>query len=464
MSNTQSNIFVQSIGEYIMKSTLKIKDFGPIKDVDLVLKNVNVFIGPQASGKSALAKIFTIFKSPRKFFKEIPGVGMDESHKYSKEIIVETLKLFNIDTFIKPTTEICFESEVHKISLINGEVVYNSKLLNIVKHLKLLEENYEGNRDIIIDKIHSLFDHFALFHIKASWYLKDNNLMDKQGFATLEQTKSLDQNGVKKLIGILEEIEIEVSTNAAIYIPAERIIANIIKESLANLLLNEVPLPKHILSFAAELEKQKTKSIDLGFIQENLKYKVENGSQKIYIDDTSFISLEASASGIQSVIPILSFADKMRSVDHKSFVIEEPELNLFPIAQYKLIGLIESMRWDPSIDWEDLGIIHTYTTHSPYILSALNNFLYAYKVTYNAYFEKKGSIREKEESEQEMDKRVKSIVKASINPRSFTAYQIKDGFATSIFDENIGLISDNFIDESTDIINEDFDKLMDLMK
>jgi predicted ATPase len=50
-----------------MQSQLIVKNFGPIKSVNLDLKNVNVFIGPQASGKSALAKIYTIFKAPRKF-------------------------------------------------------------------------------------------------------------------------------------------------------------------------------------------------------------------------------------------------------------------------------------------------------------------------------------------------------------------------------------------------------------
>ena len=463
LNNLQNNIFVQILAEYIMKSTLKIKDFGPIKEVDLVLRNVNVFIGPQASGKSALAKIFTIFKSPRKFLKETSEVSQDQTHRYSTEIILEVLKLFNIDTFLNPSTEICFESEVHKISLINGEVIYESKLLNIVKQLKSFQEDFENNRDLITKKIYSLFEHFALFHIRATRYLKENDLMPQEGFASLQQTKNLDQSGVKELINILEQIEIGLSTNAAIYIPAERIIANIIKDSLANLLLNEVPIPKHILSFAAELEKLNAKSIDLGFIQENLVYKLENGSPKIYINNSNCISLEAAASGIQSVIPILAFADKMRSTDHKSFVIEEPELNLFPSAQYRLIELIESMRNDPSLHWEDLGIIHTYTTHSPYILSALNNFLYAHKVIQSSYVNNVGTTYEEDKKAREsMSKKVKAIVKAEINPHSFTAYQIKGGYATPIFNEKEGLISENFIDNSTDAINDDFDKLMEL--
>ena len=465
LNNLQNNIFVQTFLEQIMKSTLKIKDFGPIKDVDIVLKNVNVFIGPQASGKSTLAKIFTIFKSPRKFLLET-GIGLNETHKYSTEIVIEVLRLFNIEKFLTPTTEICFDSEVHKISLSKGEIIYDSKLLNKLKYIRdLMERGFEGNKNEIAISINSFFKPFALFHIRASQHLRTLKLIStSSGFAQLGDLLPLSKEKIGETLKFLEDIEVSLSTNAAVYIPAERIIANIIKEYLANLVLNKVPIPQHILAFAAELEKSKPKSIDLGFIQKGLKYKLENGNQNIYINDTQFISLESAASGIQSIIPILSFSDKMQSQDHSAIVIEEPELNLFPTAQYRLLELIESIRKDPTrFGWEDLGIIHTYTTHSPYVLSALNNFLYAHKIIKELCREYPYGSQMRIEKEKEITAKVKSIVRATIDPESFTAYQISDGFASPIFNESEGLISDNFIDESTDIINDDFDKLMEML-
>ena len=62
------------------------------------------------------------------------------------------------------------------------------------------------------------------------------------------------------------------------------------------------------------------------------------------------------------------------------------------------------------------------------------------------------------------DAKIKAIVKADIKPESFTAYQIKNGYAELIFNRETGLIDDNFIDESSDILNDDFDKLMELTK
>jgi ABC-type enterochelin transport system ATPase subunit len=45
-----------------MNEKLIVKDFGPIKNAELDLKKVTIFIGPQGSGKSTLAKLVAIFR------------------------------------------------------------------------------------------------------------------------------------------------------------------------------------------------------------------------------------------------------------------------------------------------------------------------------------------------------------------------------------------------------------------
>ena len=40
-----------------------IHNVGPVKDADIRLKKINVFIGPQSSGKSTVAKIIAFEKS-----------------------------------------------------------------------------------------------------------------------------------------------------------------------------------------------------------------------------------------------------------------------------------------------------------------------------------------------------------------------------------------------------------------
>lgn len=42
---------------------ISIKNFGPIKEFESEVKNINLFIGPQASGKSTISKSIFILKS-----------------------------------------------------------------------------------------------------------------------------------------------------------------------------------------------------------------------------------------------------------------------------------------------------------------------------------------------------------------------------------------------------------------
>jgi predicted ATP-dependent endonuclease of OLD family len=175
----------------------------------------------------------------------------------------------------------------------------------------------------------------------------------------------------------------------------------------------------------------------------------------VFTNESNAIKLTEAASGIQSVLPILiPILYRRNKLEHQSFVIEEPELNLFPLAQYDLLQYLEESRLNMPWEWEDVGTIHTYTTHSPYILAALNNFLYVNKV--------KQSIPSRNENEFKME--LKETVTAEIDPDHFTAYQISNGSAEAILDRETGLIKENFIDEASDKIGDDFDVLMELQE
>ena len=77
-----------------MKKHLVIRNIGPIKDVDINLNRVNVFIGPQSSGKSTIAKVI----STCSWVEKKVATTMDEN------VVV------NADAFI------ALMSEFHKMS------------------------------------------------------------------------------------------------------------------------------------------------------------------------------------------------------------------------------------------------------------------------------------------------------------------------------------------------------------
>ncbi len=155
--------------------------------------------------------------------------------------------------------------------------------------------------------------------------------------------------------------------------------------------------------------------------------------------------LEA-ASGIQSVTPLMVLAERFNRDTWypQSFIIEEPELNLYPTAQQGLLNwLVEKCTKGEN----DLII----TTHSPYILSSCNLLLEAYKVA---------------QQRPDLEDEIAAIVPKAcwLNPDEFTAYYVADGTVKPITDERTHLIGGNELDAVSGDISDSFRKLLRLQK
>ena len=448
-----------------MKAGLIVQNFGPIKSVNLDLRNVNVFIGPQASGKSALAKVYTICKSPLSFFKE------DATEAANVSSFKKKLEEYNVGSFLKEDTFIEFSSELHYFKFERDGIVYDRRLLKKIEELKSLCNNPTRFAKEIVEIIWELQTKLFFFQqIIIELWFKRETLISKDSLEIRLQQSEISKNELDKIVLELIKIENNLSINPALYIPSERSFIPIIKNSILNLINNNVPIPKHILSFGAEYEKASylRKVLDLDFIQHGMLYKFEKGEDRIYFDLDNSIKLTEAASGIQTIVPLLLPILSKRENDaftQHSFVIEEPELNLFPKAQYGLIKLVEKDRFDPIASIHDIGTIHTYTTHSPYVLSSFNNLLYAFKVRNHIFIKKmKETHGDYSIVTPYLEKTVVAIIPAFINPMNFSAYQISNGGAEEIIDRETGLIKDNFIDQASDEMGDDFDKLMELME
>ena len=89
------------------------------------------------------------------------------------------------------------------------------------------------------------------------------------------------------------------------------------------------------------------------------------------------------------------------------------------------------------------------STHSPYILTSLNNLLFAGQL----YTDKK------------VDKnKLKDIIsqKYTLNLNNFNAYLIENGALIDLIDKEIGLIRADKIDEISTQIADEFDTLLSL--
>jgi AAA ATPase domain len=455
-----------------MQSLLTIRNFGPVKDATLDLRDINVFIGPQASGKSTIAKLYTICKSPLAFLKKPAPVSLiladdgdlhdNDAHNFKK-----ALEEYNIRSFLRPDSEVIFTSEMHDFSYKNDKVTYDRKISKKITAFGELIKDIEKNKDKIASAIHVFCGNFIQFNV----FLKRK--MDVNADTVIEEISSkIGNNQIKvsnlsNLFASLSEIELALSSQPAKYIPAERNFIPIIKNAALSLQHENVPIPKHILAFGAEVEKAtfELKELDLGFIQPGTRYVFENGMDMIYFGKDQFIRLTEAASGFQTLVPLLLPVMARRKEEfwaHQSFVIEEPELNLFPKAQYELLKKLSAIRVSTIEDINDFGQIHTYTTHSPFVLAAFNNMLYANNVTL-ALVNKYAKEEERLKAAGKAYTQVRKIMPRSIAEKAFSAYQIADGTAASILNRETGLIEDNYLDNVSNEMSDDFDALMELM-
>lgn len=390
-----------------MNEQLVVKKFGPIEDAKVDFKRVTIFIGPTGGGKSTLAKLGAIFKNKNSFAKG--EVGMTN--------IINEYALndyFESDSYLEWTVfpaKMLFENNVWKQGF--HQIIREEK----DEIFKFLDEVKEGLSAL-------------------------NKLVGEDRFSpeTTEKLSSLKEKQ-QKINRFLKNYAAPYSPH---YLPAERIMLSILGDAWPDLISQKVDLPATFISFAKGfLDARKTVQ-QLFMLPIDSEYQFTDGIDKIKLSTGRHIDLTHTASGIQSITPLLVLLESLsRNTEQaQSFIIEEPELNLYPTAQRDLVyTMLEKCTQGKN----DLTI----TTHSPYVLSALNLALYANKVA--ALFP-------------HQHKKVAKIIpeKYWLKANEFSAYYISKGQAKNIFNEKTGLLSESQLDEVSGHFADVFDRLTDL--
>lgn len=383
-----------------MNEQLTVKNFGPIKDATVDFKRVTVFIGPTGGGKSTLAKLAAIARD-KELMHPDPVYIENRKSKFAHYNILSHLSDDSTFNWVTPK------------SIIN----YN-----------------KGDYALDMDE-------------------KSNQFLEKQIFAISELLKSKSENKLTNLLAASELLKnYEESFNqivapaTPVYVPSERIFIAAINTAWPGLMSENIGLPKTLTAFA-NLYFQARESVEflrIHFLE--IDFFRLNQQDLIVLANQLPLKIAETASGIQSVTPLLVLLEHLsRNTEQaQSFIIEEPELNLYPTAQQ---GLLDWLVEKCTKGANDLTI----TTHSPYILSHLNLLLYAYQVA------EKHPDRAEEVAE--------LVPRVSwINPKEFACYQVENGGVTSLVSEDLGLIDDNGLDNLSGDAADAFDNLIRLSK
>lgn len=441
------------------RAKLIVKNFGPLKDIEIEVREMVAFIGAQASGKSTLAKLISILE--------------DESFRRDDNIsFEEELKKYNIFNYLKKDTFISYDNinylEKSPYSFDYKEGVFLKgtahRYLSVIKEFskdkslnqKKITENLKESlclelKDCLLKDPKKTLDIFpsTTQKIKFQKFLNTDILLStfkKIGIDKIFEILEKEQN-TENYIQLYDDL-ITLLPNLylfdSLYIPSERSFLHLIEGNTMGLLKNKIQIPEHILNIGQEYEKaiHNIKELPLTIIGKKFKYKREGKTSYIYHNENEKVDLLESASGLQSIIPILLLVEYSKSLKEEynfNFVVEEPELNLYPKAQHELIKyLVKNCLFDR----KNLIL----TTHSPFVLASINNLLLAYD---------KGQKHPKE---------VNKIIKKEswLNPKNFIAYELKNGKAKKIMNDKLGQIAENMIDGVSDSFADEFDKLLDL--
>ena len=311
---------------------IKIHNLGPITDADIELKEYNFFIGGQGTGKSTLAKILSIVCDYNLYFHLL---GKVQTRSWG-----EFLNDYGIQDYMKEDSTV----EYSETGMFFDEGKKKEYLLSLsVQHHDLkLEMTCDGEK------------------------LTDNKMMYILACIVAIRTQRQNVQWEGEDSSEKRETFITEALKASLYVPAERIMYASFTKLLPALNLVQDAISKNLLYFSVEynnaksvLERYRIPMLGVDFVH-------DKDDDYIVMENGERLQLKAASSGIQSAVPLLLTLEY--ATDKKyyySYAVEEPECNLYPNNQIRLLDLILDL-------FKRVHSCLTITTHSPYIINYLN--------------------------------------------------------------------------------------------
>ncbi|MBQ3658060.1 MAG: AAA family ATPase [Bacteroidales bacterium] len=351
------------------------------------------------------------------------------------------------------------EFELKKFNVFIGQQgTGKSCILKIAAFCKWLEKVYSTTEVQYLKK--SMTDAEFLKEYLIAFYKLDFNC---HNYSIFYESDDIKFDIFEGKINISGTKDLQTKQRVA-YIPAERCLVAAIPNLMSLRIRQNTNIYKYLVDWedAHKLYAQKTFSVL------NLNtYFLYNDTQKIdylSVDNQTIIPFENASSGFQSLVPICILTDYYLNSDilmsivekvttesdinlksapkNCSLFIEEPEANIFPETQYELVKWLVS-----AVNNGNENSIFV-ATHSPYILSSFNNLIQA-----------ENSALSNTEKRSEINEIMQT--KDFVNFNEIGVYEVKDGCINDIKDYDLQIINSNGIDSVSDIIQEQFSKLLD---
>ena len=443
---------------------IEINNFGPIEHASVEVAPLTILIGQQASGKSTIAKLIFFFKSLSEYFFTSYYNSPESRFNLQEDLIFPFRdKFYDMfgNTYDMPDFNIkyWFDNERH-IDLSRNrkkrlEVTFSpyffpksdrASLIRCKSLLLQLKDNLgqtpieevaaESRRISLLQQMSEIINRiFCVTHNDALYILAGrnatvgyNDVFESLLSATIKQNLEDQGKGAKRING------------------------QTIDETLMLQFMQRVSRMRQMFAKSGNFEgfisiASKDRKILLTKILHLIdkilkgKYASSPEGEKILLNNKKFVYLRNASSGQQESIRILQDAFWTVYSGNKVLrIIEEPEAHLYPEAQMLLLEVLTIML--NSSENNQMVV----TTHSPYTLSVFNNLIYAGLVG--------------QSNVDDVDRVVSR--ECWLNSNDIRAYILMDGRSSDIMDKDLKVIKAEMIDMVSDVLNEQYDRLMDI--
>lgn len=423
---------------------MRVKNFLVLKDIDIEINKINILIGPQAEGKSIIAKLVYLFKYFMMEYRDSIFANTTQAN-FNKKIIGIFTDIFTPYTWQSTEFEIRYFYNDLEISLIA-----NKKLNRKKSSLTLSYSN----------EIETVFRHLKKEYAKAIKV----SAIDKS-------PPDIDryQTDIGKRVGKLFHKDGNSEMEFTTFIPAGRSFFSNIESRVWTFFAKDYSLDYFIRAFGMTYEGLKSsyskfpKTKDSRFHQaKSLLKDIFKGDYyfstkwEIVVASNTILSPAKCSSGQQELLPMAVVLTVYGMVEEKNyfhfFLIEEPEAHLFPTSQKRIVDFFSLLY---NLNKTRIGFF--ITTHSPYILTSFNNLIQA-----------KASI-DSVESLPDSDvlrNKIYSVVQENtmISFKDVSAYFLSSGVLTDLKDSDTQLLNANMMDDISDELNNTLGKLLDIQE
>ena len=412
--------------------TLQVEHFSCIQQAILEIDRVTVIIGPQASGKSVLAKLC--------FFANDVGQSLLNSltrgenyEKFTQSIKARFVEWFPIEAWGNEKFKIHYSAGAYSLSLVRKS--YNNKVA-------------DDFRIKFSDEFKAIYEELLGQVSKRTSQTPDPEVRDE-----LERDwrfREIITTAYRKLQG-KDAVEFQA------FVPAGRSFFTSIGKAIA-VFEQSRALDPLILRFGRLFtlykdrprryfnentsDREIRKSIE-AVMESLLGGQLQKDGEREFVltPDGRKVPLTALSSGQQELLPIITFLPWFSGSRSGSLCyIEEPEAHLFPETQSQLVQALVTVAGSSSL---------VLTTHSPYVLTKINNLL------------KAGSLSRR--LSESLKKELEALIpkRAWLTARHVRAYAIKAGVLQPLLGKD-GFVDGDYLDEISSALSNEFSSMLEL--